>query len=150
MDLTIEKNSNVYELKGSLVRFNVHLFQNEFQNIFEEKNELTISIMDWEKSDNFGINVIAKLHNEAISKNKKLAIIGFGNNQLVDHFKTNKVAWYSSFCCSALIDIIFSTKILMSIGKTIILYKTSVCDHNFIKKTNKDIPSTLLMSLNAI
>lgn len=87
MNLIIENNNNVYELKGALVKLNVHLFQNKFQNIFDDKSDLTINIVDLEKIDDFGVNAIGKLHNEAITKQKRLSIIGSGNQKLFNHFK---------------------------------------------------------------
>ena len=87
MNLVIENNNNVYELTGSLVKLNIHLFQNRFQNIFDKKNDLTINIVDLEKIDDFGINAIDKLYNEAILKQKRLSIIGSGNQKLFNHFK---------------------------------------------------------------
>ena len=87
MNLIIRKNNNIYELEGTLDKFNVHLFQNEFQNIFDKKNELTISLINLEKIDSFGVNAIAKLNNEAISKQKQLSIIGSGNQELFNYFK---------------------------------------------------------------
>ncbi|MGM5469593.1 STAS domain-containing protein [Flavobacteriaceae bacterium LMO-SS05] len=87
MNLKIENNNNVYELRGALVKLNVHLFQNKFQNIFDTQNDLTINIVDLEKIDNFGVHAIGKLHNEAILKQKRLSIIGSGNQNLFNHFK---------------------------------------------------------------
>lgn len=87
MNLIIRKNNNIYELEGTLDKFNVHLFQNEFQNIFDKKNELTISLINLEKIDSFGVNAIAKLNNEAISKQKQFSIVGSGNQELFNYFK---------------------------------------------------------------
>lgn len=87
MKLIIENINNVYELKGSLVKLNIHVFQNKFQNIFDDKSDLTISIVNLERIDNYGVNAIAKLHNDAITKLKRLSIIGFGNQELFNHFK---------------------------------------------------------------
>ncbi|MFD2822889.1 STAS domain-containing protein [Lacinutrix iliipiscaria] len=92
MTLTITNNNNVYKVKGQLVKFNIRAFQNELKNIFEEADHIILNLRDLINIDSHGINAIAKLHNEALSKKKKLAIIGFGNNELVHHFKTNKVA----------------------------------------------------------
>lgn len=90
--MIIENNNNVYELKGALVKSTVHLFQNEFQNIFDWKTDLTISTIDLEKIDGFGVNAIAQLHHEAISKQKRLSIIGLGNQELFDHFKAGETS----------------------------------------------------------
>ncbi len=87
MNLKIKNNNNVYELKGSLVKLNVHLFLSEFQNILDDKSDLTINIVDLEKIDDFGVNAIINLHNAAISKQKRLSIVGSGNQNLFNHFK---------------------------------------------------------------
>ncbi len=92
MNLTITNYNNVYKVKGQLVKLNISVFQNELKNIFEEADNIILNLRDLINIDNHGVNAIAKLHNEALSKNKKLAIIGFGNSQLINHFKSSKVA----------------------------------------------------------
>ena len=92
MTLTITNYNNVYKVKGQLVKLNISIFQNELKNIFEETDNIILNLRDLINIDSHGVNAIAKLHNEALSKNKKLAIIGFGNNQLVSHFKSSRVA----------------------------------------------------------
>lgn len=89
MNLIIRKNNNnnVYELEGRLAKLNVHLFKNEFQNIFDKKSHLTISIVDLDIIDDYGVNAIAKLNDEANSKQKTFSIIGVGNQKLFNHFK---------------------------------------------------------------
>ena len=92
MDLKITNCNNFYKVKGTLNRNNVKMFQNEFENIFEKVTNLTISVQDIESMDKYGVNAIAKLHEEALSKNKRLSIIGFGCKELYDHFKTETAA----------------------------------------------------------
>jgi len=92
MTLTITNYNNVYKVKGQLVKLNIRIFQNELKNIFEQTDNIILNLRDLIAIDNHGVNSIAKLHNEALSKNKKIAIIGFGNSQLVEHFKSSKVA----------------------------------------------------------
>lgn len=87
MNLVIRNNNNIYELIGDLVKFNVHLFQNEFKNIFDKKSDITISIVNLNKIDSSGVSAIVKLNNEAISKQKQFSIIGSGNQELFNHFK---------------------------------------------------------------
>jgi len=87
MELTIKNNHNYFEIRGILVKYNIHLFQKKFQNIFDERNSLILNITGLNRIDSFGINAIAKIHNEAISKQKRFSIIGLGNNELLDHFK---------------------------------------------------------------
>ena len=92
MDLKITNCNNFFRIKGILNRNNLDEFQNEFKNIFDRVNNLTISIQDIHSMDKFGVEAIAKLHQEALNKNKRLSIIGFGCKDLYDHFKTNTAA----------------------------------------------------------
>lgn len=99
MTLIIKKSNNVYDLEGSLDKLNVHIFQNKFQNIFNNKSDLILSIVNLEKIDSAGVNAIAKLHNESIIRLKRLSIIGLGNQELFDRFKaieTSKIKDISS------------------------------------------------------
>ena len=92
MELKITRYNNFFKIKGVLNRDNVYVFQNKFQNIFDKANNITISIKDVESIDKYGVAIIAKLHDEALSKNKQLSIIGFGCKELYDHFKTEAAA----------------------------------------------------------
>ena len=92
MTLTITNYNNVYKVKGQLVKLNIRIFQDELKHIFEKTDNIILNLRDLINIDSHGVNAIAKLHNEALSKNKKIAIIGFGNGQLIEHFKSNKVA----------------------------------------------------------
>lgn len=92
MDLQITNCNNFFKVKGFLNKANIDIFQNKFNNIFESVNELTISIKDIESMDKYGVNAIAQLHEEALEKNKRFSIIGYGCKELYDHFKTDTAA----------------------------------------------------------
>jgi len=92
MNLKITNSNTFFKIKGILDRNNLNLFYNEFENIFERLNTLTISIEEVEWMDQDGVNAIAALHNEAILKNKKLSIIGLGCKDLYEHFKYKTTA----------------------------------------------------------
>ncbi|MDO5968564.1 hypothetical protein Q4Q35_01980 [Flavivirga aquimarina] len=92
MDLKISNCNNFFKIKGILNRNSLEAFQNEFQNIFEKVNNLTISIEDIESMDRYGVNAFVALHNEAIQKNKNLSIIGIGCKDLYNHFKAENAA----------------------------------------------------------
>jgi len=92
MNLKITNCNNFFKIKGILNRRNVHLFQEEFRNIFDRVNKLTISIEELEDIDRYGINAIAKLHNESITMEKNLSIIGYGHRGLYHHLKSSNVA----------------------------------------------------------
>ena len=92
MNLKITNYNNFFQLKGILDRNNVYMFQQEFKHIFEKLSSITISIEGIERMDKYGVNAIAELHNQAIIKNKKFAIIGNGCEDLYDHFKSDKAA----------------------------------------------------------
>jgi anti-anti-sigma regulatory factor len=79
-------------MKGVLNKNSLNVFQKEFKNVFERVNNLTISIEDIVSMDKYGVDAIAKLHEEALAKNKRLSIIGFGCKELYDHFKTETAA----------------------------------------------------------
>jgi len=92
MNLEITNYNNFFKIKGVLNRKNLHLFQTEFDRIFDSVDKLTISIEDLVSVDRYGVNALAKLHNEAISKKKSLSIIGLGCKNVYDHFTTNDAA----------------------------------------------------------
>ncbi|TJY38237.1 hypothetical protein E5167_01105 [Pontimicrobium aquaticum] len=68
------------------------MFQHTFKNIFSKVDELKINIEGLDSIDRDGVSAITKLHNRAISKNKKLTIIGLGCKELYEHIKTHSAA----------------------------------------------------------
>ncbi|WP_282136431.1 STAS domain-containing protein [Seonamhaeicola maritimus] len=88
MELKITSFNNYFEIYGTLNRKSVNLFQQEFSNIFDEIDSLTISLEGVERMDRFGVKAITELSQLALDKNKSLAIIGYGCNDLYNHFKT--------------------------------------------------------------
>ena len=92
MNLEITNYNNFFKLRGELSRRNLHLFQAEFEHIFDTLDKLTISIEGLESVDRYGVNALARLHNEALSKQKSLSIIGFGCKEVYEHFSTNDAA----------------------------------------------------------
>lgn len=92
MDLKITNCNNFFKIKGSLNKKTLNVFYNEFKDIFERVNALTISIEDIDTMDKYGVNAIAALHDEAVAKKKSMAIIGLGSKDLYDHFKTQVAA----------------------------------------------------------
>ncbi|TXE19354.1 hypothetical protein ES692_03475 [Psychroserpens burtonensis] len=92
MNLEITHTNNYFTVKGCLDRHNIHLFKKQFRNIFRNTNAVTVSIENLTSIDRYGVNAIAQLHNEALVKNKRLSIIGFGQSNLFNHFKTEEAA----------------------------------------------------------
>ncbi len=92
MNLKITHSNNFFKLKGILDRNSLGLFKQEFYHIFDHVNSLTVSIEEVEWMDRFGVQAMTELHNEAISKNKKLSIIGLGCKDLYEHFKYQTTA----------------------------------------------------------
>jgi len=88
MVLEITNCENCYKIKGNLTKENLGLFQHTFKNIFSKINELTINIEGLDGIDRDGVSAITKLHNNAISNNKKLTIVGLGCKELYQHIKT--------------------------------------------------------------
>lgn len=92
MDLKITNCNNFFKVRGVLNKGNINLFKNEFENIFDRTSQITISIQGIESMDKYGVDAIAKLHEEALTRNKRLSIIGYGCKELYDHFKTDAAA----------------------------------------------------------
>ena len=92
MDFYISNCNNFFKVKGTLNKKSVTLFNNEFNNIFERVNNITISVQDIVSMDKYGVDAISKLHEEALAKNKKLSIVGFGCKELYDHFSSTVAA----------------------------------------------------------
>ncbi|MEO5788695.1 MAG: STAS domain-containing protein [Gelidibacter sp.] len=90
MDLQITSQNNLFQVTGTLNKFNVHHFKKEFSNIFDKQNALTINIQNVTSIDRYGVNALAQLHNEALVKGKKLSIIGMGCDDLYEHFKSEE------------------------------------------------------------
>ena len=85
MDLRISNQNNFYEVKGALIKKNIHVFQNAFKNIFETATNVTISVEGVEDIDKQGKNALAQLHNESLAKRKSLSIIGSGREDLFQY-----------------------------------------------------------------
>ena len=92
MNLKITHCNNFFKLKGILDKKSLSVFYKEFNDIFDRENSLTINIEEVEWMDPYGVKAMTELHNEAISKNKKLSIIGMGCRDLYDHFKYQTTA----------------------------------------------------------
>jgi len=92
MVLEISNCDNCYKIKGNLIKENLNVFQHTFKNIFDKIEEITINIEGINSIDRDGVSAITKLHNAAISKNKKLTIIGLGCKELLEHIKTHSAA----------------------------------------------------------
>lgn len=92
MDFQISNCNNFFKVKGILNKKSVSTFTNQFNNIFERANAITISIQELESMDKYGVDAISKLHEEALAKNKSLSIVGFGCKELYDHFKSEIAA----------------------------------------------------------
>lgn len=92
MVLEISNCDNCYKIKGNLTRKHIDSFQHTFKNIFDKIDELTINIEELNAIDREGVSAITKLHNQALTKKKKLIIIGLGNKELYEHFKSSDAA----------------------------------------------------------
>lgn len=90
MNLEITHYNNQFRIKGVLNRQNIKTFANEFKDIFERFNSLTLNIEGLSSIDRYGVNALAQLHNESITKRKSLSIIGMGCDDLYEHFKSEE------------------------------------------------------------
>ncbi|WOD44607.1 hypothetical protein [Hwangdonia lutea] len=89
MELEITSYNNFFKMKGILNKRNLNVFKSAFDNVFERVDALTISIENIEWMDKYGVDALAQLHYQALSKNKKMSIIGLGCKDLYEHFKSD-------------------------------------------------------------
>ncbi len=92
MVLEISNCDNCFKIKGNLTKKNLHTFRHTFKNIFDKIDHLTINIEGLNSIDREGVSAITKLHNTAITNNKKLTIVGLGCKELYQHIKTHDAA----------------------------------------------------------
>lgn len=92
MDLQITNYNNRFQIKGTLNKLNLKTFNAHFANIFDKVDEILLDIERVESIDRAGVMALAKLHNESITKSKKLSIIGLGCKELYQHFKSEEPA----------------------------------------------------------
>lgn len=90
MDLQITSYNNRFKIKGTLNKLNIKTFNSHFANIFEKTDEILLDIERIESIDRAGVMALARLHNESITKSKRLSIIGFGCKELFQHFKSEE------------------------------------------------------------
>jgi anti-anti-sigma regulatory factor len=90
MDLQITNYNNRFKIKGTLNKLNLKTFNARFANIFEKVDEILLDIEGVESIDRAGVMALARLHNESITKSKRLSIIGIGCKELYQHFKSEE------------------------------------------------------------
>ncbi|WP_299366239.1 hypothetical protein [Winogradskyella sp.] len=90
MDLQITSYNNRFQIKGTLNKLSLKTFNAHFANIFDELDDILLDIESVESIDRAGVMALARLHNESITKSKKLSIIGLGCKELYDHFKNQE------------------------------------------------------------
>lgn len=88
MELQITNYNNRYQIKGALNKQSIRIFNRHFANIFDRLDDVLVDIESVESIDREGVMALARLHNESITKSKKLSIIGLGCKELYDHFKS--------------------------------------------------------------
>ena len=90
MDLQITNYNNRFQIKGALNKLNLKTFNAHFSNIFDKLDDILLDIESVESIDRDGVMALARLHNESITKSKRLSIVGLGCKELYDHFKTQE------------------------------------------------------------
>lgn len=90
MDLQITNYNNRFQIKGTLNKLNIKIFNEHFANVFDKLDEILLDIESVESIDRAGVMALARLHNESIVKSKRLSIIGLGCKELYQHFKSEE------------------------------------------------------------
>ncbi|NNK69539.1 MAG: hypothetical protein HKO96_03605 [Flavobacteriaceae bacterium] len=79
-------------MEGDLNYKNLQEFNEIFQSVFNDNDEVTINIDGLRSIDRHGVNAIARLHNEAVLNGKLLTIIGLGNKEVHKHLDRTDAA----------------------------------------------------------
>ena len=87
MTIEIKQHNHLYQVMGTLEKQNINEFRRWFKDVFEQSDAVTICIENLKRIDQYGVNALNELHNEALHKQKKLSIIGLGCKELYEHFK---------------------------------------------------------------
>ena len=83
---------NCFKIKGNLTRKYLHTFQQTFKNVFDKIDDLIVNIEELNAIDRDGVSALTKLHNQALTLNKKLTIVVLGDKELYEHFKSVEAA----------------------------------------------------------
>ena len=92
MVLKIRYNNNRYLIEGDLNHKTLQEFNQTFQSVFSNNDEVIINIEGLKSIDRHGVNAIAKLHNEALINGKKLFIIGLDKKEVIEEMKGTDAA----------------------------------------------------------
>ena len=90
MNLEITSYNNRFQIKGHLNSRNLSTFNAHFVNVFDRVDEILLDIEKVESVDRSGVMALARLHNEAIVKSKRLSILGLGCKELYKFFKSEE------------------------------------------------------------
>lgn len=90
MELEITNYNNRFQIKGTLNKMSLKTFNAHFSNIFDRLDDILLDIEQVESIDREGVMALARLHNESITRSKRLSIIGLGCKELYQHFKSEE------------------------------------------------------------
>ncbi|TYA69948.1 STAS domain-containing protein [Seonamhaeicola marinus] len=92
MSLIINNSSNFYELTGVLNHSNAANLEKALIKGLKRFDKVILSIEEVESIDRYGVEVITKIHETALSSSKSLSIVGYGCKDLYNHFKSSSAA----------------------------------------------------------
>lgn len=92
MALTITRNEDIFEVKGSINASTASYFQTHFALTLNSTSGLAIDINKVTEIDSNGIEALKTIYEKAQSWNKPFYILGTGSKEIYDEFKYNNVA----------------------------------------------------------
>lgn len=92
MTLEICICDNCFKIKGDLTKKYLHIFQQAFNDVFDKIDDLIVNIEELNAIDREGVRAITKLHNQALTKQKKLTLVGLDNIDLYTQFRSSDAA----------------------------------------------------------
>lgn len=92
MGIRIKNQENVYLLSGKLTSGFITDFNDYFNEVITNSQQITINIEQLSSIDRAGVNALVKLYSKSLEHNIQFYIIGFGSKDMHDHLRTVETA----------------------------------------------------------
>ena len=92
MDITINKNSDVFNLQGKINSYTSDMYLTYFEHLLSSNGRLTINTDEVVEIDEIGIQTLFQVHVYALRYNYCFSIVGQGCRDIYNEFRYQNVA----------------------------------------------------------
>jgi anti-anti-sigma regulatory factor len=92
MDITINKNSDVFNLQGKINSSTADQYSTYFEHLLSSNGKLTINMDEVAEIDEKGIQALFQVHVYALRYNYSFSIVGQGCKDIYNEFRYQNVA----------------------------------------------------------